>query len=101
MSQIITLDPSTTRLSVAYVITELRNRGWKNLADNLFKAYETHYGSGRVDESTMIAGNRLRLAILLEVQSRPRKEDNTDMSRSLYKEIVEGCQKRIPATWGW
>jgi hypothetical protein len=100
MNQVITLSPTTTRLSVAYVIVELRNRGWKTMADNLFKAYETHYGSGKVDEATLIDGNRLRLAILLELQSR-RTDNASFLYENLYKVLVEACQKRIPATWGW
>jgi len=96
MSQIITLAPSTTRLSVANVITELQNRGWKTLADRIFKAYETHYGSGTVGDS-LISGSALQLSIIAyKIKTGGHA---TLTPTSLYKEIVEGCIKRMPASW--
>lgn len=96
MTQTITLAPSTTRLSAAYVITELRNRGWKTLADRIFKAYETHNGSGTVGDR-LITGSVLQLSIIAYKVKTGGHATLTPVS--LYKEIVEGCQKRIPATW--
>jgi hypothetical protein len=96
MSQIITLAPSTTRLSAANVITELRNRGWKTLADRIFKAYETHNGSGTVGDS-LISGTALQQAIIAyKIKTGGHATLNL---LSLYKEIVEGCIKRMPASW--
>jgi hypothetical protein len=96
MNQVITLAPSTTRLSAEYVITELRNRGWKTLADRIFKSYETHYGSGTVGD-TLITGSVLQLSIIAyKVKTGGHA---TLTPTALYKEIVEGCMKRMPSTW--
>jgi hypothetical protein len=98
MNQVITIDPTTTRLSVAYVITELKNRGWQTLAERIFNAYETHYGSGTVGER-LISGSALQQAIIAyKIKTGGHATLNL---LGLYKEIIEGCQKRIPATWGW
>ena len=96
MNQVITLAPSTTRLSAAYVITELRNRGWKTLADGIFKLCETHDGSGTVGD-TLITGSVLQLAIIAYKVKTGGHATLTPVG--LYKEIVEGCLKRIPASW--
>jgi hypothetical protein len=93
-----TANNNTYRLSVATVVTQLRNRGWQTLANRLAVRHASYYGSGVIAEGATISGAQFKLDLFMYELSKGDTLRSTDNGDGLLKIMVEACEMQ-KSTW--